>query len=103
MIGYNRARVGGLKKSNKEKTVLQYLMKKKGCTFGTAASKVDKSDYEKRCPSGANNEEPKPDTEPEQATDDPGPEPEEEIVDPEEDPEEDPGPEPEEEVVDPAP
>merc|ERR1711865_1189138 len=78
------ARVGDLKKSNKEKTVLQYLMKKKGCTFGTAASKVDKSDYEKRCPSGANNEEAKPEPEPEQATDDPGPEPEEEIVDPEE-------------------
>ena len=44
------ARRGDLNKRNKEKTVLKYLMRKKGCTFGPAASSVSKSEYEKRCP-----------------------------------------------------
>merc|ERR1711865_723689 len=50
------ARVGDLKKGNKEKTVLKYLMRKKGCAFGPAASVVEKSVYEKRCPNGASYE-----------------------------------------------
>ena len=50
------ARVGDFQKSNKEKTVLKYLMRKKGCTFGPAASVVVKSVYEKRCPNGASYE-----------------------------------------------
>ena len=50
------ARDGDLKKGNKEKTVLKYLMRKKGCAFGPAASVVEKSVYEKRCPNGASYE-----------------------------------------------